>query len=58
MFGVVRCLVVLSAGSQNMHSVGTCCTCKLFNALHPVIYLACDLAISFRGFTNDAAEIV
>ena len=43
--------VVLSAGPQNMQTVGsTCCTCKLFNAVHPVIYFVCDPAVSFHDF--------
>ena len=34
-------IVVLSAGEQNLHSVclcvGTCCTCKLFNAISTLL---------------------
>ena len=54
-------LVVLSAGARNMHSLWVGwrrgCTSKLLNAVHPVIYFVCDLAVSFRGFTDEAAEI-
>ena len=48
-------LVVLSAGEQNMQ--GTCCSCKRFNAVHPVISFVCDPAVAFRGFAYEAAEI-
>ena len=49
--------VVVSAGERNMHSVGST-TCKLFDAVHPVIYFVGDPAVAFRGFVYEAAAIV
>ena len=37
--------------------VGACCTCKLLNAVHPIIYFVVDRTGYFRGFTHDGAEI-
>ena len=48
-------LVVLSAGEQNLHSVGLHVLHQQpFNAVYPVIYFACLL---FRGFAYEAAEV-
>ena len=46
----IQWLVLCAVDTVNLW-VGTCCAGKRYNAVHPVMYFACDPTVSSRGVT-------